>query len=167
MGRKAKIRIIESEVDLKKLLSKYKEERLRKRIRMLMHLKSNTYKTRIELANAIGVGKRTLERWIHTYENKGINALLAPIVRRKSSTFITKEIYSALLQRLSDPKKSFVSYVEMQAWLREEFDCNIKYENLYYYVRVKFKTKLKVPRKSHIKKDEKAVAFFKNATVKI
>ncbi len=165
MGRQANTQIIESAIELKKLLSKHKEERLRKRIRMLMHLKSNTYKTRIELADEIGVGKRTLERWIHTYENKGIDSLLAPITRRKPSTFITQQIHKALFNRLSDPKNAFGSYIEMQAWLNEEFECNIKYENLYYYVRSKFKAKLKVPRKSHINKDEKAEAFFKNATV--
>lgn len=165
MGKHANTEVVESDVELKKLLTKNKGERSRKRIRMLMSLKSETYKTRKELADGIGVGKRTLERWIHVYENKGIAVLLAPLSRDRTSTFITKEAHVALLKRLSDPKKAFVSYIEMQVWLKVEFDCDIKYDNLYYYVRTKFKTKLKVPRKSHINKDEKAEAFFKNAGI--
>jgi len=165
MGKYANTQVFESEKELKRLLSKYKEERPRKRIRMLINLKSKTYKTRKELADGIGVGKRTLERWIHIYKNQGIVVLLAPIKRDKSSSFITHEIHEALLERLSNPKRAFGSYIEMQSWLNSEYGCDIKYENLYYYVRKKFKTKLKVPRKSHINKDEKAEAFFKNATV--
>lgn len=165
MGKYANTEVVESEVELKNLLSKYKDERPRRRIRMLLNLKSKTYKTREELADGIGVGKRTLERWIHVYENKGIAFLLFPISRPRTSTFITTQIHEALFNRLSDPKKAFGSYIEMQAWLNAEFGCDIKYENLYYYVRSKFKTKLKVPRKSHINKDEKAEAFFKNTAV--
>ena len=162
MGKYANTEVVESDQTLKKLHAKHKEERLRKRINMLLYLKAKSFKTRQELANALRVGKRTLERWVHIYENQGIAELIVPITRKKKSSFITEQIHEALSARLNNPKDAFTSYKEIQHWLDKEHDVQIKYNNLYYYLKQHFRTKLKVPRKSHIKKDDRAVAFFKN-----
>jgi hypothetical protein len=42
----------------------------------------------------------------------------------------------------------------------------VKYKTLYSYVRLNFDTKIKVARKSHVKKDEQAVEDFKKTSVK-
>jgi len=63
---------------------------------MLINLKAKTYKTKKELVQGIGVGNRTLERWIHTNKKKGIKVLLSPIVRPRSSASFTQEAQEAL-----------------------------------------------------------------------
>lgn len=163
MGKYANTQVKQSDVELKKLHSVHKEERQRKRIKMLQYLKANKFKTRQELADELRIGKRTLERWVQIYEQEGIDVLLTPIKRDRDSSYISAQVHKELNTKLSDPDKAFISYKEIQHWLEVEYQVQIKYDNLYYYLKKHFKTKLKVPRKSHIKKDEQAVAFFKNA----
>lgn len=163
MPKYATIDIAESLEFLGKLHARYKEERTRKRINMLIHLKENTFRTRQELSDSLSIGKRTLERWVKKYESQGIETFLGKESRNKKSKFINDSIEADLIKKLHDPYDSFTSYVDIQNWLLQEHQCDIKYDNLYYYLRTHFKTKLKVPRKSNINKDDKAVAFFKNA----
>lgn len=165
MGKYANTQIKESDEELKSLHSKHKEERIRKRINMLRFLKESKFKTRQALADELRVGKRTLERWINIYLNEGLGELLSPIRRNRKSSFISPQAHKALQSRLTDAQSPFTSYKEIQDWLNEEYNTDIKYNNLYYYLTKHFKTKLKIPRKSNVKKDEQAVAFFKNTQV--
>ena len=52
-------------------------------------------------------------------------------------------------------------YRELQKIVSEHFDKSVDYNTLRMYCKRNFKTKIKVARKSHIKKNEKLVADFK------
>lgn len=163
MPKYANTDILEDKETLINLHTRHKGEKERKRIKMLLHLKLNTFRTRDELAKELNISKRTLERWITKYKQEGIAELLSKESRNRESKFINGTIKEELEKRLNSPKGAFTSYVDIQNWLNQEYECDIKYSTLYYFLRNHFKTKLKVPRKSNINKDEQAVAFFKNA----
>ena len=64
-------------------------------------------------------------------------------------------------KKITDVKTTITSYVELKLLLEQELSQEIQYGALYSYCRRKYKSKLKVARKSHYKKDENAEAFFK------
>ena len=74
------------------------------------------------------------------------------------------KIYEVLAERLSQAENCFTSYKEALLWTNETYQTDFKYSWFRKYLIKHFSTKLKVPRKSHIKKDEKAeVAFLKSS----
>ena len=72
----------------------------------------------------------------------------------------------AIEKKLKDPKNGLRGYVELQAWIEQEFKKQVKYNTLLKYSIKNFGSKVKVARKSHIKKDEMAVDTFKKTSVK-
>lgn len=165
MGKKASI--LEIKESLEELQSKKTQQTtlpMQKRILALIRLKSNHGETRQDLANSLFINKRTLERWITTYVESGIEVLLQEHTRVKASKIISKEIHKGLGERVNDPKKSFKSYGDAQAWVKSEYGVKITYHWLRKYMIKHFETRVKRPRKSHVNKDDKAVAFFKNPT---
>jgi hypothetical protein len=67
-------------------------------------------------------------------------------------------------KRLSSPTEGFKSYIEAQQWINEHLGLETGYQAARHYLRLYFGTKLKVGRKSHIKKAPANEAVFKNAT---
>ena len=57
-------------------------------------------------------------------------------------------------------------YTELLTWVEHEFKKKIKYNTLLKYSIKNFGSKIKVDRKSHIKKDEQALSTFKKTLVK-
>jgi hypothetical protein len=51
-------------------------------------------------------------------------------------------------------------------WIEKEFNKQVKYNTLLKYSIKNFGSKVKVARKSHVKKDEEAVSAFKKTSVK-
>jgi hypothetical protein len=69
-------------------------------------------------------------------------------------------------QKLKDPKNGLAGYVELQEWVETEFKKEVKYNTVLKYAMRHFGSKVKVARKSHVKKDEKAVSTFKKTSLK-
>jgi len=57
----------------------------------------------------------------------------------------------ALRQRLAHPD-GFASYKAIWQWLQRDYGLSIAYKTVHKLVRYRLRAKLKVPRKSHIKK---------------
>ncbi len=55
---------------------------------------------------------------------------------------------------------------ELLTWVEAEFNKTIKYNTLLKYTTRHFGSKVKVARKSHVKKDEEAVNAFKKTSLK-
>ncbi len=155
--------ISESIKELQKLYYKQKTAHLQKRVKALIRIVNKDDNSRQDLSNYLGVHIRTLERWINRYKQGGLDGLLTDSPRREGSKIITSEIHKGLSKRVNDPYNSFLGYWDAQQWVKTEYNVDIKYHTLRKYLIQHFGTKVKSPRKSHIKKDEKAVAFFKNA----
>lgn len=83
----------------------------------------------------------------------------------KPSVFTIEE-HRQIEQKLKDPKNGLAGYIELQQWIEQEFKKEVKYNTVLKYAMRHFGSKVKVARKSHVKKDEQAVAAFKKTSSK-
>ena len=160
MGKVAYLDITESLIELKELASKQKTLKGEKRVRSLIYIKQNKFKTRQEVSDFLGVHIRTLERWIHNYKSAGIGQMIYDRPKNKQSKIITPEIHKGIEQRVNDPNNPFLGYWDAQEWVNEKYNVQVKYQRIREYLKQHFKTKLKAPRKSHYKKDVEAEEAF-------
>lgn len=164
MAKKAEIEIRESIDELKKLLNKQSNMKSRQRVNALIEIKRQSSSSRLALAQYLGIGKRTLERWLSIYKDEGLSGIVRVKSRRKGSSIITEEIHGALEKRVNSKDASFLGYWDAHQWVQQEYGIEISYYWLRRYLISRFGTKVKSTRKSHINKDGQAVALFKNAT---
>ncbi len=164
MGRKREFEIKESLAELKNYIPKVRGYKPSKRLESLILIKSEQYKKLEEVATHLGVTRKTLLNWIKEYKQGGVDLLLSPAKRNRPSKLITPEIHEELEKRLLSEKNPFSSYVEVKEWLLKQYGVEIEYQWLWKYMRTKFKSVLKVPRKTNVKKNPDAEAdFFKTA----
>lgn len=154
---------LESLLSLKKKQTNYKSIQ---KIHLLELLKSNSNILREVTAKELGISTRTQERWISDYLKNGLTNFIKPQTNSKKSKEITAEIHEALAKRVNSSTDCFRGYWDVQLWVKEQFNKEIKYSTLRVYLIKHFGTKLKKPRKSHYKKDQVAVnSFLKNANI--
>ena len=165
MRKTKELTIKESLIELNKTKRKCVSIKEEKRLIMLIRIKENKNIDREELAKSLKICKRTLERWIKSYREEGLIFIQSGRTRIRLSKKINISISRGLEERVKDPKSSFKSYIDAQQWVLDEYGEMVNYHTLRWFLTKKFGTKLKSPRKSHIKKDPKAVeAFLKNPT---
>ena len=68
--------------------------------------------------------------------------------------------------KLGDESNGIVGFNELLDWFDKKFKTEINYKTFHGFVVRKFKAKIKVARKSHIKKDPEAIEAFKKTSVK-
>ncbi|MGH1339760.1 MAG: helix-turn-helix domain-containing protein [Aureispira sp.] len=164
MSGKSNLEIKESGEELKKLRKRQTSLKYEKRVVALERIREKKDRTYQDLADYLGVKKRTLESWMTAYRRKGIEELLRVKPRRQGSVLLTSEIEEALSARLKDPKGGFSSYKEACNWVNATYGIGIQYNTLRVHLMKHFGTKLKSPRKSHVSKDPEAAAqFLKNS----
>ena len=164
MGKKAQLEINESASELEKILRKQRILTGEKRIRCLLYIKTGKFKTRQELSEYLGIHKRTMERWINKYKMGGIDQMLYDESKLRQSKIITDQIHKGLEKRVNDGHNPFLGYWDAQRWVHQTYGLDIKYQRIREYLIQHFKTKIKTPRKSHVKKDKQAEnAFLKTA----
>lgn len=134
---------------------------LRPRVKMLQLLAEDGWLSNQELANKTGASLRTVARWIKIYTTAGIDTLLSEARGGDQLSGFTPEDLQQIKERLSDPVNAFTSYKEAVEWINTTFGINKSYPAVNNMLKRRFGTKLKVGRKSHVKKDEAAVAVFK------
>ena len=133
------------------------------RIKMLLLIHSGVHNN-TSLAHKAGSGVRSIVRWKQIYLLGGYEALIADNRGGDRKSNIDSATKQRIKEKLSEAQCAFTSYKQAQEWISEELQIDKQYHAVYQYLRRNFGTKLKVGRKSHIKKDESAVAVFKNAT---
>lgn len=136
---------------------------MRPRIKMLVFIADGTT-TVSALCAKLGISAPTLKDWKTRYREGGIEALLREGRGGDKRSGISAGQKQLIADKLSNPQNAFRSYGEAQAWLKTELGIQKEYHALNKYLKRNFGTKLKVGRKSHVKKDEAAVAVFKKPT---
>ena len=138
------------------------------RIRVLMEFKKNEDSgiSKRAVAEAVGVNHNSVQTWRTLYVEGGIEALLKHERKEGRPSTITVAEHKLIEQKLHDPKNGLRGYVELLSWVEQEFKKTIKYNTLLKYATRHFASKVKVARKSHINKDEEAVATFKKTSAK-
>jgi transposase len=152
--------ISEDVSELNLLRKKQSNFKFEKRIIWLIEIKNKRFKTRKSLADYLGITTRTGERWSQKYQTKGIDGLLSDQPKNLTSRIITPEVHKGLAERVNSSKHPFLGYWDAVQWVKSEYNIEVQYHNLRRYLIKHFKTKLKSPRKSHYKKDDKAVEAF-------
>ncbi len=164
MGRARSFEIKENLTELESYKSKVKDYRSSQRLKSLLLMKQEE-KTLVEIAVLLEIHFATLQRWIKSYQTNGIEIFLGGIKRNKPSKLITPVLHMEIEQRLKNSRNPFSGYVEVQQWLLKEHGVEIEYQWLWKYMTTKMDSKLKVPRKTNIKKDPQAEeSFFKTAS---
>ena len=167
MALKTEILVQEEVSFLQSKLSSSKKLSEEKRIKCLLYLKKEKHVYRQDLAKDLMISLRTLERWINKYNDGGFESLLCFDRTTKVSSQITPEIHQALKEKVSNSEDCFLSYKEGLDWLNTTYNLQMKYDWFRDYLKKHFKTKLKVPRKSHVKKNEQEVISFKKTSIHI
>lgn len=159
--RKPLPEIQEKDSKLKEMLRTEKRTRQRQRLQMLYLFKSGQATNRIKAAQMLAVNRMTIGRWLQIYEKEGLAGLLSIKTRSNRKLSIPPCILHVLKHELEKPE-GFSSYKAIQIWLEQKFTLSIPYKTVHGIVRYRLKAKLKVGRKSHVKKDQQKVDEFRN-----
>ncbi len=165
MGKKAVIYIKESLEELELLHKKTRKHRVKKRIKSLILTKQQTYSTRVELAEHLSVDVKTLFVWTKTYKSLGLTAMINATSGGSHNHVITKEIRESLSAKLHNSTEPLQGYSDAVLWIKDNLNIDVNYHTLRSFMITNFGSKLKQPRKSHYKKDEKAFETFKKTSV--
>ena len=139
-----------------------------KRLLMLIELKKekgNAISKR-DLAKRIGVDPNSITTWKRLYEQNGIEGIMSDGRIGFKSSLVSVEEHKKMEQKLKDPKNGIRGYVEFLEWVKTELLKDMKYITLVKYAERHFGSKIKVARKSHVKKDAEAVETFKKSLVR-
>ncbi len=150
--------------DLSLLEKKYRSSTTalrRDRLKMLILLKKGNYVYRKPLSLKLGRRPTTVGDWLRLYETEGLSGLLSIESGGNNTKTISESAKSFIESKLTDSNTTITSYKELQSIIKENLNENIPYGALYTHCRRKLKSKLKVSRKSHYKKDPTAEAVFK------
>lgn len=158
------ITVKESLKELKILLKKSAPHHSSK-IRMLIEIKkSDIALSKYDLADKVGVNQNSIQTWRTKYKNDGINSLLKDGRIGFKPSIINPVAHKKIKLKLNAPEAAFTSYKQLHQWVEKHLIEGINYNSLRHYVKKHFGAKLKVPRKSHIRKDKEAVATFKKSS---
>lgn len=161
MPKKIAVTIVEEIDFLEKLFSKEQGHLKRDRLKTLIYVKTNKYFFQSDIAKKLGRTEKTIRCWLNDYAENGLTKLLEVKSGGNNTRTISDEMILSIEQKVTDSKTTITSYVELKSLLEEEFKKEINYSALYSHCKRNLKSKLKVARKSHYKKDENAQAFFK------
>lgn len=144
-------------------------ELISKRLLMLIEIKKHeeTGISKRDLSEITGINHNSIVKWRKQYVKEGIGPLLTHgRVGGFKKSVITAEEHKKIEKKLNDPKNGIRGYTELLEWVNKELSKDIKYITLLKYTERHFGSKIKIARKSHIKKDEEAVTAFKKTSVK-
>lgn len=164
MANSLSINIKESVKELKLQLKKVPIHHQFK-IRMLIEIKgSEVSLSKNELSKRVGVNHNSIQSWRTKYINHGITGLLTDGRIGFKKPTLSKESHKKIEKKLNEVTATFTSYKKLHAWVDSNLHKGINYNSLRHYVKRNFGASLKVPRKSHIKKDSDAGEAFKKTS---
>lgn len=145
--------ISESQEELEALLRAERDAQVRRRLHLLVLIRSGAAKTGAAAARHLAVHRNSIRNWLLLYKAGGLEKLLhigqgAPEAEQKS---LPGPVFQALQARLGGD--GFTGgYLQVQRWLQGSFDLEVPYSTVHKIVRYRLKAKLKRARPSHVKK---------------
>lgn len=163
MGRVKKIEIKESPAELLKAIREEKRPLVQARLQALYLYQSGQAPDYGSISEQLGYERHTVGKWFKHYSQQGLAACQALEMGKKSGSIISGQALAALKEKLNSATEYFTSYKQIHQWLKEEHGIELSYEHVHRFVRYTLKAKLKVVRKSNLKKDAvKEEKFKKN-----
>jgi len=138
-----------------------------KRLRILIEFKKNeeTGISKRAVSGITGINHNSITKWRNIYLKEGIQAFLKHGRKGFKKSVIDVQAYKAIEKKLKDPRNGLRGYKELQQWVSQTLNLDVAYNTLVKYAMRHFGTKIKVARKSQVKKDEKMVVDFKKTLV--
>lgn len=143
--------ITESAEDLKSRLRTATEKHQIQRLSALYLLRSGQAKNRKQVAELIGTNRISVGQWLSIYETQGLEKLLERRYAPGRVSALSEAQQEQLRAALQKPE-GFQSYEQIRSYIADTLGVKMKYKAVYALVHDKWGAKLKVPRKSHIKK---------------
>lgn len=154
MGRVKRIEIKESTAELLQLSRKVNHPLAQARLRAYYLYQSGQASSYDQIAHQVGYERHTIGKWFKLYREKGLAACLAINPGGKpTGSVIAGQILEQLQEKLRDEQNYFRSYKQIHQWLQEEHAIHLSYEHVHRLVRYSLGAKLKVVRKSNLKKN--------------
>ncbi len=144
-------------------------ELIGKRLLMLIEIKKHEEAgiSKRELSKITGINHNSIVKWRKQYNKEGIKPLLTHgRIGGFKKSVISQEEHKKIEKKLNDPKNGIRGYTELLEWVNKELSKDMKYITLLKYTQRHFGSKIKVARKSHVKKDDLLVDTFKKTLVK-
>ena len=161
MPKKINIDVAESIEFLQKEYAKTKSQLCKDRIKTLLYVKQKRYCFQSEIGKRLGKTEKTIRNWLQKYSTSGFASLLEVKSGGNNTKTISDKALRFISDKIHDQNTTITSYVELQLVIEQELKEHVAYGALYSHCRRNYKSKLKVARKSHHKKDEKAEELFK------
>jgi putative transposase len=139
----------------------------RQKIQALYWLKAGYSPSLTDVAERLGVNRITVNRWLKQYSVGGLPELLKIGKSTGRPRVIPKAVIAGLLKKLSEESCEFKSYKEIGKWVKDQYKISVKYQTLHKQLHYRRTAKLKVPRRSSIKKDKAAGIEFKKKLNKL
>lgn len=151
----------ESKEELETLRKTTKSHRVKTRILFLLLKQAPKIYSQKDLATYLNVSESSIRRWAKVYSELGLSEMLKISNGGKRRMVITPNIHQGLEVKLKNSSDPLLGYNDALAWVELNYEKRFKYNTLRTYMKRHFGSKLKIPRKSHYKKDDKAIAVFK------
>ena len=165
MARPFVLEISETAESLEKSLKQAQRGNQKERLLMLWWVKTGQVSQRQELHERLGRSPATVTRWLATYRQGGLSALLTVKTAPGAPPKLQGETLTKLKQQL-ESETGFSSYGAIVEWLREECDLDLKYDTVNRFVRERLQAKLKVPRPQSLKQHTAAVNGFQQTSAR-
>jgi transposase len=136
---------------LQQLLHAESDVQRHQRLQTLSLLQTQQARTRRQVARLLGVSRNTVGRWLAAYAAGGVARMLTIAKAPGKPPLLSPAIRPALRERLAQPD-GFASDKAIWQWLQHEYGLSIAYKTVPKLVRYHLHAKVKVPRKSQIKK---------------
>lgn len=164
MAKQINLKVSESIKELKVYLSKQPTILKRSRLKSLLLIKEGKVVYTRDISKKLKYDRRTVYNWIKTYETKGLSGLITVNSGGNNTAVLSTQVKEGIQEKLSQADTNITSYVELLDWVNSTYGEDVKYKTLYTHCRNHLKSRLKVSRKSHHKKDPKAIEAFKKTT---
>ena len=143
--------IWENVEELRVMIRNKKDGLDRTKLQMLLMLRSNARRRRNEVADCLGVNRKTIGDWMRKYEQGGLAKLLKRSPKGGSQSSLSPEVIEGMRKKLAEPA-GFSSYKTLLAWVQTTFTITTTLWIVYYTATKILNARPAVARKSHIKK---------------
>ena len=143
--------ITESATELKDRLRSESVGYKKQRLTALYLLQSGGANNRQQVADLIGINRKTVGHWLDAYQAGGLQQMLSRRYPPGRVPLLCQAQLQALRAELDKPS-GFSSYGQIQQFIADTYQVEMSYKAVYSLVHDRWQAKLKVPRKSHQKK---------------
>jgi transposase len=150
--RRALPKVHESLESLRELLGKTKDAKRKRRVHLLVLIRSGQVGSREGAATHLGLHRNSIGDWLKVYEARGLDGLLeiGKPGAKPGQKVLAPVVLNALKEQLEG--EGFASYGEIRGWLEREYGVLVPYGTVYGLVRFRLASKLKRARPQHVKK---------------